>query len=85
MQHKIFFIALYIPEPCRVPDDSEIGQGSGKKPDKDGVLQALHHHKDQQMSQGKRPRDIRTLRNGQVSKIRIQTRAVACSSSLRRA
>ena len=31
--------ALFIPEPCRVPDDSEIGQGSGKKPDNDGVLQ----------------------------------------------
>lgn len=34
--------ASYIPEPSRVTDDSEIGQGSGKKPDKDGVLQVLH-------------------------------------------
>ena len=32
-----------------------------------------------------RPRNIRTLWNGQVSKIKIQTRAVACSSLLRRA
>ena len=37
--------ALVIPEPCWVPDDSEIGQGSGKKPDNNGVLQLLHHHK----------------------------------------
>ena len=35
--------------------------------------------------QGKRPRNIRTLWSNQVSKIKIQTRAVACSSSLRRA
>ena len=34
--------------------------------------------------QGKRPRNIRTLRSRQVSKIKKQTRAVACSSSLRR-
>lgn len=31
--------------------------------------------------QGKRPRNIRTLWRSQVSKIKIQTRAVACSSS----
>lgn len=64
--------ALFIPEPCRVADDSEIGQGSGKKPDNDGVQQALHQHNDQQVTkQGKRPRNIRTLRKGQVSKIKI--------------
>lgn len=44
--------ASYIPEPSRVADDSEIGQGSGKKPEKDVVLQALHHHKDQQNESG---------------------------------
>ncbi|MCI9441119.1 MAG: hypothetical protein HFH15_07785 [Ruminococcus sp.] len=38
--------SLFIPEPCRILDDSEIGQGSGKKPDNDGVVQVLHHHKD---------------------------------------
>ena len=63
---------LFIPEPCRVADDSEIGQGSGKNPDNDGVQQALHQHNDQQVTkQGKRPRNIRTLRKGQVSKIKI--------------
>ena len=63
-----------------------IGQGSGKKPDNDGVQQVLHQHNDQQVTrQGKRPRNIRTLWSRQVSKIKIQTRAVACSSSLRRA
>ena len=40
-------LTLFIPEPCRVADNSEIGQGSGKKPDNDEVLQVLHHHKDQ--------------------------------------
>ena len=29
--------SIFIPEPCRVPDVSEIGQGSGKKPDNDVV------------------------------------------------
>ena len=34
--------------------------------------QALHQHNDQQVTkQGKRPRNIRTLRKGQVSKIKI--------------
>lgn len=69
-----------------MPEDSEIGQGSGKKPDNDGVQQVLHQHKYQQkMKQGMRPRDNRTLWNEQVSRIKIQTRAVACSSLLRRA
>lgn len=35
MLHK--YIKMIIPEPCRVPDNSETGQGSGKKPDNDGV------------------------------------------------
>ena len=30
-------IKMIIPEPCRGPDNSEIGQGSGKKPDNDGI------------------------------------------------
>lgn len=33
--HK--YIKMIIPEPCRVPDNSETSQGSGKKPDNDGV------------------------------------------------
>ena len=41
-----------MPEPCRVADDSEIGRGSGKEPDNDGVLQVLHHHKDQRNEAG---------------------------------
>ena len=45
-----------------------------------------HKHNDQQkMKQGMRPRNNRTLWNEQVSNIKIQTRAVACSNSLRRA
>ena len=35
MLHK--HIKMIILEPCRVPDNSETGQGSGKKPDNDGV------------------------------------------------
>lgn len=30
-------IKMIIPETCRDPDNSETGQGSGKKPDNDGV------------------------------------------------
>ena len=79
-------IKMIIPEPCRDPDNSETGQGSGKNPDNDGVQQALHQHNDQQkMKQGMRPWNNRTLWNEQVSNIKIQTRAVACSNSLRRA
>ena len=46
MQHKSP-VELYIPEPCRVPNDFEIGQGSGKQPDSDGVPQVLHQRNDQ--------------------------------------
>ena len=82
----IILAVLLIPEPFRGPDDSEVGQGSGKKPDNDEVQHVLHQHNDQQaMKQGKRPRNTCTLWNEQVSKIKIQTRTVACSSSLRRA
>lgn len=35
MLHK--HIKMIIPEPCRVPENSETWQGSGKKPDNDGV------------------------------------------------
>ena len=35
MLHK--YIKMIIPESCRVPDNAETGQGSGKKPDNDGV------------------------------------------------
>ncbi len=35
------------PDPCWVPEESEIEQGSGKKPDNDGVCQVLHHQQDQ--------------------------------------
>lgn len=40
---------------------------------------------DKKMKQGMRPRNNRILWNEQVSNIKIQTRAVACSNSLRRA
>ena len=46
---------LYVPEPCRVPEDSEIGQGSGKKLDNDGVRQVLYQDKDQQNDIGQDP------------------------------
>lgn len=73
LEFLILACTIYIlAPPCQVADDSEIGQGSGKKPDNDGVQQALHQHNDQQVTkQGKRPRNIRTLRKGQVSKIKI--------------
>ena len=41
-----------IPEPCGVPDNSETGQGSGKKPDNDVVPVVRHHHKDQRNETG---------------------------------
>ena len=41
-----------IPEPWRVPDNSEIGQGSGKKPDTDVVPVVRHHHEDQRNETG---------------------------------
>lgn len=44
--------AKFIPEPCRFSDSSEIRQGSGKKPDNDGVLQVLQHHNNQQSEAG---------------------------------
>lgn len=39
---------LIHPELCPVPEDSEIGRGSGKEPDNDGVRKVLHQHNDQQ-------------------------------------
>ncbi|ANU45987.1 hypothetical protein ADH76_16015 [Enterocloster clostridioformis] len=44
--------AEFIPEPCRVPEDSEVGQDSGKKPGNDGVRKVLHHHNDQKNETG---------------------------------
>jgi len=41
-----------IPEPCGVPDNSETGQGSGKKPDNDVVPVVRHHHEDQRNETG---------------------------------
>lgn len=45
-------VLLLIPEPDRAPDDSEIGSGSEKKPDNDGVVQVLHHLNDQKNETG---------------------------------
>lgn len=54
MQHNIETInkKLNNPEPCRVPEGSEIGQGSGREPDNDGVRNVLHQHNDQQVEAG---------------------------------
>ena len=48
MQHNIESTLKRInPELCRVPEESETGQGSGKEPDNDGVRKVQHQHNDQ--------------------------------------
>lgn len=74
-----------IPDPCRGSDIPGFGQGSGKQPDNDeGAMSATSELRPTKRSKAEHPLNIRSLSIMRSVKSR-QTRAVAGSSSLRRA
>ena len=81
----ILKIALQFQALAGIQSLSGFGQGSGKETRKRDGVGTLHQHQDQLIKQGMRPLKNSPCRKGRSVTIKRQTRAVAGSSSLRRA